>query len=99
VVRKGVDGRDGYSGFSVRDPVSGDTEPTTLERILREHGVERAVVVGLATDYCVLETVLDARRLGFEALVRAEAIRAVELKPGDGERAIERMREAGATVG
>jgi nicotinamidase/pyrazinamidase len=98
VVRKGADGRDGYSGFSVRDPVSGDTEPTTLERILREHGVERAVVVGLATDYCVLETVLDARRLGFEALVPTEAIRAVELEPGDGERAIERMREAGAAV-
>ena len=98
IVRKGVDGRDGYSGFSVRDPVSGETEPTTLERILRTRGVERVVVVGLATDYCVVETVLDATRLGFEASVLADAIRPVDLEPGDGERAIERMRTAGATI-
>ena len=98
IVRKGTDGRDGYSGFSVRDPVSGETEPTTLERILRERGVERIVVAGLATDYCVVETVLDATRLGFATSVLSDAIRAVELEPGDGERAIRRMREAGATV-
>jgi nicotinamidase/pyrazinamidase len=98
IVRKGTDGRDGYSGFSVRDPVSGDTEPTTLERILRERGVERIVVAGLATDYCVVETVLDATRLGFATSVLSDAIRAVELEPGDGERAIQRMHEAGATV-
>ncbi|HSL15848.1 MAG TPA: isochorismatase family protein [Actinomycetota bacterium] len=98
IVRKGTDGRDGYSGFSVRDPVSGETEPTTLERILRERGVERIVVAGLATDYCVVETVLDATRLGFATSVLSDAIRAVELEPGDGERAIQRMREAGATV-
>jgi nicotinamidase/pyrazinamidase len=98
IVRKGTDGRDGYSGFSVRDPVSGDTEPTTLERILRERGVERIVVAGLATDYCVVETVLDATRLGFATSVLSDAIRAVELEPGDGERAIRRMHEAGATV-
>jgi nicotinamidase/pyrazinamidase len=98
IVRKGTDGRDGYSGFSVRDPVSGETEPTTLERILRERGVERIVVAGLATDYCVVETVLDATRLGFATSVLSDAIRAVELEPGDGERAIRRMREAGAKV-
>jgi nicotinamidase/pyrazinamidase len=98
IVRKGTDGRDGYSGFSVRDPVSGDTEPTTLERILRERGVERIAVAGLATDYCVVETVLDATRLGFATSVLSDAIRAVELEPGDGERAIRRMHEAGATV-
>jgi nicotinamidase/pyrazinamidase len=78
--------------------VSGETEPTTLERILRERGVERIVVAGLATDYCVVETVLDATRLGFATSVLSDAIRAVELEPGDGERAIRRMREAGATV-
>ncbi len=98
VVRKGADGRDGYSGFSVRDPRSGETEATELERILRERGVERLVVCGLATDYCVLETVLDARRLGFPTTVLREAIRAVDLQPGDGERALERMREAGAEI-
>ena len=98
VVRKGADGRDGYSGFSVRDPRSGEVGATELERILRERGTERLVVCGLATDYCVLETVLDARRLGFPTTVLREGIRAVDLQPGDGERALERMREVGAEL-
>jgi nicotinamidase/pyrazinamidase len=97
-IRKGVDGRDGYSAFSVRDPETGETEPTRLERILRERGIERVVIAGLATDYCVVETVLDARRLGFEAVVLTEAIRGVDLRPGDGDRALERMRRARATL-
>lgn len=98
IVRKGVDGRDGYSAFSVRDPVSGDTEPTTLERILSDRGIQRVVVAGLATDYCVVETAVDATGLGFATTVLGHAIRAVDLSPGDGERAIGRMREAGATI-
>lgn len=98
VVRKGADGRDGYSGFSVRDPASGEVAATELERILRDRGIRRLVVCGLATDYCVLETVLDARRLGFPTTVLREGIRAVDLQPGDGERALERMREAGAEL-
>jgi nicotinamidase/pyrazinamidase len=97
-IHKGADGRDGYSAFSVRDPRSGETEPTRLERILRERGIERVVIGGLATDYCVVETVLDARRLGLEADVLTDCIRAVDLEPGDGERALDRMREAGATL-
>ncbi len=97
-IKKGSSGEDGYSGFSVRDPGSGATAPTELERMLRERGIERVVVCGLATDYCVVETVLDARRLGFGTTVLTDAIRAVDLQPGDGERAIERMREAGASV-
>jgi nicotinamidase/pyrazinamidase len=55
-------------------------------------------VCGLATDYCVVETVLDARRLDFWTGVVSEAIRAVDLHAGDGDRALERMREAGAVV-
>ncbi len=98
-VKKGSGGEDGYSGFSVRDPESGVTAPTELERMLRERGIERVVVCGLATDYCVVETVLDARRLGFDTAVLTDAVRAVNLQPGDGERAIERMQEAGARVG
>lgn len=98
VVRKGADGRDGYSGFSVRDPASGEVAATELERILRDRGIRRLVVCGLATDYCVLETVLDARRLGFPTTVLREGIRAVDLQPGDGERALERMHEAGAEL-
>ena len=98
VVRKGTEGEDGYSGFSVRDPTEGTTSPTTLHRLLQERGVERLVVCGLATDYCVVETVSDAERLGYTVEVPSAAIRAVEVHPGDGERAIERMREAGAAV-
>jgi nicotinamidase/pyrazinamidase len=97
-VRKGANGEDGYSGFTMRDPVSGETIPTQLESILRAAGVDRVVVVGLATDYCVKATALDARRLGFEAAVLADAIAAVELEPGDGQRALDEMREAGVTI-
>ncbi|HEV2006781.1 MAG TPA: isochorismatase family protein, partial [Candidatus Limnocylindrales bacterium] len=61
VVRKGVNGEDGYSGFTMRDPVSGETIATELEQMLRAQGVERVVVCGLATDYCVNATAVDAR--------------------------------------
>jgi nicotinamidase/pyrazinamidase len=98
VVRKGTGGEDGYSGFSVRDPLSGERSPTVLEEELRSRGVQRVVIAGLATDYCVVETAIDATHLGFRAAVIRAAIRAVNLKPGDGERAIERMREAGAEI-
>jgi nicotinamidase/pyrazinamidase len=98
-VRKGTGGEDGYSGFSVRDPTSGEMAPTRLEAILRDRGVVAVTVCGLATDYCVVETVIDARRLGFSTDVLASAIRAVDLHRSDGDHAIERMREAGAVVG
>jgi nicotinamidase/pyrazinamidase len=98
VVRKGTDGKDGYSGFTARDPDTWEMVSTALEDLLRRRGVERLVVCGLATDYCVVETVLDARMLGFPVQVIGPAIRAVDLEPGDGERAIERMRDAGAEL-
>jgi nicotinamidase/pyrazinamidase len=98
VVQKGVDGGDGYSAFSVRDPESGAESATELERILRDRGVTRVVVVGLAQDVCVKETVLDARRLGFDTAVVKDATAAVNLQPGDDDRAAEAMREAGAVV-
>ena len=97
-VRKGAEGGDGYSGFSVRDPSTGERAATELAELLRQRGIERVVVVGLATDYCVKETALDAVRLSFEAVVLADAIRAVDREAGDGERALEAMREAGATI-
>ena len=97
-VRKGSNGEDGYSGFTMRDPVSGDDRPTELAALLRDRGVTRVVVGGLATDYCVLGTVLDARRLGFETVVLTEAVAAVELTPGDGEGALAQMAEAGAEL-
>ena len=97
-VRKGSNGEDGYSGFTMRDPVTGVDQPTELEALLREHGVTRVVICGLATDYCVRGTALDARRLGFETSVMSEAMAAVELAPGDGERALGEMVEAGARI-
>jgi nicotinamidase/pyrazinamidase len=98
VLRKGADGRDGYSAFSVRDPLSGTVDATELERILRAASIERLIVTGLATDYCVVETVSDARMLGFDVGVIADGIRAVDLHDGDGDRAISRMRDAGADI-
>lgn len=98
VVRKGVGGEDGYSGFSVRDPRTGSASATQLGELLRARGVRRVVVLGLATDYCVKETVLDALRLGFDVEVVAEGIRAVNLQPGDGERALQDMLAGGATL-
>jgi nicotinamidase/pyrazinamidase len=97
-IRKGAGGEDGYSAFSVRDPQSGETVATALHALLQARGIERVVVVGLATDYCVLHTVLDARRLDLQATVIEEAIRAVDLQEGDGTRALQAMREAGALV-
>jgi nicotinamidase/pyrazinamidase len=95
-IRKGSGGEDGYSGFSLRDPQSGERYATELDNLLRERGIERVVVVGLATDYCVKETALDAARLGFDTTVRTDATRAVDLRPGDGDRAVEEMAAAGA---
>jgi len=98
VIRKGADGGDGYSAFSVRDPLSRITLDTELQHVLRDHAIARIVVCGLATDYCVVETVVDARTLGFEVEVVAAGIRAVDLAPGAGDLAIARMRDAGAEV-
>jgi nicotinamidase/pyrazinamidase len=97
-VRKGSNGEDGYSGFTMRDPVSGDETPTELEPLLRDRETERVVVVGLATDYCVRATALDALRLGFETTVVAAAIAAVNLQPADGDRALAELAEAGVTM-
>jgi len=97
-VRKGSNGEDGYSGFTMRDPLSGETIPTELERLLRAHGVERVRVCGLATDYCVRATALDGRRLGFETTLLVDAVAAVDLEPGDGAMAIEELRAAGVEL-
>jgi nicotinamidase/pyrazinamidase len=94
-VRKGENGEDGYSGFTMKDPVTGEAKPTALQGILRERGMERVVVCGLATDYCVNATAVDAARFGFDAAVLIDACLAVDLKPGDGERAIDQMVAAG----
>ena len=97
-ILKGVNGEDGYSGFTMRDPVSGDTVPTELESVLRDASVIRVVVTGLATDYCVKATALDAVRLGFRTTLLTDAVAAVDLEPGDGDAAIREMRLAGVEI-
>ena len=94
-IRKGANGEDGYSGFTLRDPTTGETTPTELEGLLRNATIERVVACGLATDYCVKATALDAARLGFETAVLLDAMRPVELQPGDEQRAIDEMTAAG----
>jgi len=90
VIDKGQDpGTEGYSGF----------EGTELAKVLREHEVDEVVVVGLATDYCVKNTALDALREGFRVTVDASAVRGVNVNEGDSERALEEVRAAGGTVG
>ena len=87
VISKGFDERaDGYSGF----------DGTQLAQLLRDEGVQEVWVGGLATDYCVKQTVLDARREGFQVKALADAMRAVNVHPDDGAKAIEEMKAAGA---
>ena len=98
-VRKGANGEDGYSGFTMRDPETGRETPTELEGLLRGRSIERVVVCGLATDYCVLATALDAVRLGFTVGLVADGVAAVNLQPDDGDRALAEMAEAGVVIG
>jgi nicotinamidase/pyrazinamidase len=98
VVRKGEHGEDGYSGFTMKDPLSGDSIPTRLAEELRARGVERLVVLGLATDYCVRATALEARVQGWPVTVPWDAVAAVDLQPGDGERTRAELVEAGVDI-
>jgi nicotinamidase/pyrazinamidase len=98
VVRKGTGGEDGYSGFTMRDPVSDEQIATELHGRLQEHDIERVVVVGLALDVCVKATALDAKVLGYRLAVIADATRPVDLQPGDGLKALVELESAGAAV-
>lgn len=95
VVHKGTDPSiDSYSTFFD----NGHRKDTGLGEYLRQHGVDEIVVMGLATDYCVKFSVLDARGLGLKVTVLRDGCRAVDLAEGDGERAFEAMVEAGAEI-
>ncbi len=98
VVRKGVNGEDGYSGFTMRDTGTGETIPTELAGMLAGRGIERVIVCGLATDYCVSATALDAVSLGLATTVLLDLVRAVDLAPGDGDRALAAMTAAGVVL-
>jgi nicotinamidase/pyrazinamidase len=89
VIDKGKDRElPGYSGF----------EATDLEETLRDHGIGELTIVGLATDYCVRATALDALARGFSVTVDPEAVRGVDVEPGDADRALDELRTAGALV-
>lgn len=95
VFKKGTDPAiDSYSGFFD----NGHRKSTGLDAWLRERDVETVIVVGVATDYCVQYTALDAVRLGFETIVVHDACKGVNVQPGDDERALRRMADAGARV-
>ncbi len=95
VIHKGTDPAiDSYSGFFD----NGRRAATGLEQYLRERNVDEVYVCGLATDYCVKATALDARSLGFKTSLIEDAARGVELRPGDVQRAIDEMRSAGVEI-
>jgi nicotinamidase/pyrazinamidase len=95
VVRKGMDKRvDSYSGFFDND----HRKTTGLGEYLRNQAVDQVAIMGLATEYCVKFTALDARRLGFKTRLIREGVRGVELNPGDCEKAITAMRDAGVRI-
>jgi nicotinamidase-related amidase len=89
IVDKGQDREtDGYSGF----------DGTHLAELLRERGIDQVTVVGLATDYCVKHTALEALQAGFGVTVDTTAVRGVDVEAGDSERALEQVRAAGAVL-
>lgn len=89
VVDKGQDPQtEGYSGF----------QQTELEQVLRDAGADRITVVGLATDYCVRHTALDALRAGFDVTVDEAGVRGIDAEPGDADRALDEVRQAGGSV-
>jgi nicotinamidase/pyrazinamidase len=95
VVRKGTHHAiDSYSGFFD----NARRKATGLEQFLRSRGVDEVHIMGLATDFCVKATALDAVDLGFRTVVLTEGVRGVELKPGDSRRALEEMKAAGVAI-
>jgi nicotinamidase/pyrazinamidase len=85
--------RDDYSALQARDE-----EGRSMADFLKGEGISRLHICGLATDYCVLQTVLEALRLGFNTKVLIDAVRGVELNPGDSESALDEMEASGATL-
>jgi len=95
IIRKGFSlNLDSYSAFFENDGIT----PTGLAGWLSSLGVGSVVVMGLATDYCVKATALDARKLGLEVSIVAEGVRAVNARPGDGDAALKIMEEAGCKI-
>lgn len=95
VVNKGQGQTDGYSGF---EAITQEDQPRQLEELLRDRGVTAVIIGGLATDYCVRATTIDAAKRGFQTMVLADAVEAVNLQPQDGDAALAEMQQAGAEL-
>jgi nicotinamidase/pyrazinamidase len=92
IIRKGTRKElDSYSAFFENDGVT----PTGLSGLLSSLGIQRVLVCGLATDYCVKATALDARRVGFKVVIVEDAIKGIDANPGDIDKAKKQMRDAG----
>jgi nicotinamidase/pyrazinamidase len=92
IIRKGTRKElDSYSAFFENDGVT----PTGLSGLLSSLGIQRVLVCGLATDYCVKATALDARRVGFKVVIVEDAIKGIDANPGDIDKAKTQMRDAG----
>lgn len=98
IIRKGTGGEDGYSAFTVRDPVDDATTPTGLDGLLRERGVDTVVVVGLAADVCVAATAQDAAAAGFDTTVIWDATRPVDTSAGAVDSTLNAMRSDNVTI-
>ncbi|MBW3605830.1 MAG: isochorismatase family protein [Actinobacteria bacterium] len=93
VVQKGTEGEDGYSGFSVRDPETGEEGATELDGILRERGIDRVVIVGLAQDVCVHETAKDAVGKGYDTELLVDVTRPVD--PDAAQERLDELKDLG----
>lgn len=97
-IRKGTNGEDGYSGFSMRDPLTGEESTTELPGLLSDRGIQSTIIVGLALDYCVGATAHDALAAEFSATVSRRHTAAVDLVAGDGERMLSSLEQAGVAI-
>ena len=97
-IRKGTNGEDGYSGFSMRDPATGVESTTELPGLLSARGIRSTIIVGLALDYCVGATAHDALAAGFGTTVSRSHTAAVDLAAGDGEQMLSSLEQAGAVL-
>ena len=98
VIRKGVNGEDGYSAFNVRDPLTAVEQPTELDMKLQEHKIELITIAGVATDWCVRASALDALKAGYAVEVVRAAVAGVNLQPADSDAALYEIVAAGGVI-
>ena len=98
LIRKGVAGEDGYSAFSVRDPLTNVERATELNSKLQERQIELITIAGVATDWCIRASALDALRAGYAVEIVGTAVAGVNLKPADSDAALAEITAAGGVI-